>query len=73
MEGISRLDDYTGRFLKQNPVISPSFYSMKDLFLNIKGFRIFLNQGDQLLIRLIKILQASNGQDHHIVQIGVVL
>ena len=43
------------------------------LFLKIKGFRILLNQGDQLQIRLIMILQASNGQVHLIVQIGVVL
>jgi len=44
-----------------------------DLFLKIKRFRIFLDQRDQLLIGLIKILQASNDQDHLIVQIGVVL
>jgi len=63
------LVDYTGRFLKQNqflfqaPVfffggvrIGLSFYSMKDLFLKIKGSKILLNQGDQLLIGLIKIL-----------------
>ena len=75
-----------GRFLKQNqfsfqaPVffsngvqIGLSFYSTKDLFLKIKGFRILLDQGDQLQIRLIKILQASNGQDHLKVQVGVVL
>ena len=45
----------------------------KCLFLNIEGFKIFLAQGDQLQIRLIKFLQASNGQDHLIVQIEVVL
>ena len=44
-----------------------------DLFLKIKGSRILLEQGDQLLIEMIKILQAFNGQDHLIVQIGVVL
>ena len=62
------LVDYTGRFLKQNqfsfqpPVsfsdeiqIRLSFYSMKGLFLKIKGSRILLDQGDQLLIGLIKI------------------
>ena len=60
-------------FLSGGVQIKLSFYSMKSLFLKIKGSRIFLNQGDQLLIGLIKILQASNGQDHLIVQIGVVL
>jgi len=68
------LVDYTRRFLKQNqflfqaPVffssevrIVLSFYSMKDLFLKIIGFRFLLDQGDQLLIGLIKILQASKG------------
>ena len=44
---------------------------MKNLFLKIEGFRILLDQGDQLLIGLIKTLQASKGQDHLIVQIGV--
>jgi len=61
--------DYTGYFLKQNQFsfhaliffsdgvrIGLSFYSMKDLFLKINEFRILLDQGDQLLIRLIKIL-----------------
>ena len=43
------------------------------LFLKIDGFRILLDQGDQLQIGLIKILQASNGQDHLIVQIEVIL
>ena len=43
------------------------------LFLKIKGFRILLDQGDQLLIGLIKSLQVSNGQDHLIVPIGVIL
>ena len=43
------------------------------LFLKIEGFRILFDQGDQLQIGLIKILQASNDQDHLIVQIGVVL
>jgi len=47
------------------------FLFNEDLFLKIKGFRILLDQGDQLLIRLIKILQVSNDQDHLIVQIGV--
>ena len=49
------------------------FLFNEDLFLKIKGFRILLDQGDQLLIRLIKIIQASNSQDHLIDQIGVVL
>jgi len=49
------------------------FLFIEGLFLKIKGFKILLNQGDRLLIGLIKILQASNGQDHLIVQIGVVL
>ena len=43
---------------------------MKGLFLKIKGFKILLHQEDQLLIGLIKILQASNGQDHLIVDQG---
>jgi len=43
------------------------------LFLKIEGFKILLDQEDQLQIGLIEILQASNGQDHLIVQIGVVL
>jgi len=43
------------------------------LFVKIKMPKILLDQGNQLLIRLIKILQASNGQDHLIVQIEVVL
>jgi len=42
------------------------------LFLKIEGFKILLDE-DQLQIGLIEILQASNGQDHLIVQIGVVL
>ena len=50
-----------------------SFYSMKDLFLKIKGSRILLDQGDQLIIEIIKIFRASKGQDHLIVQIVVVL
>ena len=45
----------------------------EDLFLNLKGFRIRLDQGDQLLIGLIKILQVSNGQNHLIVRIGFAL
>ena len=45
----------------------------EDLFVKIEEFRILLDQGDQIQIELIKILQASNGQDHLIVQIGVVL
>jgi len=48
------------------------FLFNEDLFLKIKG-SILLDQGDQLLIEIIKILQASNGQDHLIVQIRVVL
>ena len=44
---------------------------MKDLFLKIKESRIFLDQKDQLLIKLIKILHASNNQDYLIVRIGV--
>ena len=36
------------------------------LFLKNIGSRILLDQEDQLQIRLIKILQASNGQ-HHLV------
>ena len=43
------------------------FLFNEDLFLNIKGSRILLDQGDQLLIGLIKILQASNDQDYLIV------
>ena len=35
------------------------FLFNEDLFLKIKEFRILLDQGDQLTIRLIKILQAS--------------
>ena len=75
-----------GRFLKQNQFpfqasvsfsgrvrIGFSFYSIKGLFLKIKEFRILLDKGDQFLIGLINILQASNDQDHLIVQIGVVL
>ena len=49
------------------------FLFNEDLFLKIKGFKIFLDQGDQLLIGLIKILQACNDQDHLIIQVGVVL
>jgi len=49
------------------------FLFNEDLFLKIKRCKILLDQGDQLLIRLIKILQASNSQDHLIVQIEVVL
>ena len=45
------------------------FLSNEDLFLNIKGPRLLLDQGDQLPIGLIKFLQASNSQDHLIVQI----
>jgi len=41
--------------------------------VKIKGFRILLDQGDQFLKGLIKILQPSKSQDHLIVQIGVVL
>ena len=49
------------------------FLFNEGLFLKIKGFEIRLDQKDQLLIRLIKIFQASNDQDHLIIQIGVVL
>jgi len=49
------------------------FLFNEGLFLKIKGFRILLNQRDQFLRRLIKVLQSSKGQDHLIVQIGVVL
>ena len=48
------------------------FLFNEDLFLKIEGFRILLDQEDQLQI-LIKILQASNGQDHLLVQRGIVL
>ena len=48
------------------------FLFNEGLFLKIKGFRILLDQGDHL-IGLIKMLQASNDQDHLIVQIRVVL
>ena len=80
------LVDYTEYFLKQNqfsfqaPVffsggirIGLNFYSMKNLFLKIKGSKILVDQRYQLLIGLIKIRQTSDGQDHLIVQIGVVL
>ena len=43
----------------------------ESLFLKIEGSRILLDQGDQLLIGFIKILQVSDGQDLLIVQIGV--
>jgi len=33
---------------------------MKSLFLKVEGLRILLDQEDQLLIGLFKILQASN-------------
>ena len=49
------------------------FLFNEDLFLKIKGFRILLDQENQLLIVLVKILQVSKGQNHIIVQIGVVL
>jgi len=49
------------------------FLINEGLFLKIKGFKVFLTQGDQLLIGLIKIFQAFYNQDHLIVQIGVVL
>ena len=45
----------------------------EDLFLKVEEFRILPDQGDQLQIGLIKILQAFNGQNYLIVQIGVVL
>jgi len=43
------------------------------LFLEIEEFKILIDQGDQLLIRLIKILQASDNQDYLIVQIKIIL
>ena len=49
------------------------FLFNEDMSLKIKGSKILLDRGDQLLIGLIKILQASNGQDHLIVQIRFVL
>jgi len=49
------------------------FLFNEDLFLKIKRSRFLLDQGDQLLIELIKTFQAFNDQDHLIVQIGVVL
>ena len=49
------------------------FLFNEDLFLKIKRFRILLDQGDQLQLGLIKILQASNDQNHLMVQIRVVL
>ena len=49
------------------------FLFSEDLFLKFKGSRILLDQEDQLIIGLIKILQASNGQDYLIVQIEVVV
>jgi len=49
------------------------FQFNEDLFLKIKESRILLDKGDQLLIEWIKILQASNDNDHLIIQIGVVL
>jgi len=42
-------------------------------FLKIEEFRILLDQWGELLIGMLKILQASNDQDHLRVQIGVVL
>jgi len=43
---------------------------IEGLFLKIEGSRIFLDQEDQLLIVLIKILQASYSEDHLKVRIG---
>ena len=43
------------------------------LFLEFKGSRVLLDLGDERLIKLNKILQASDGQDYRVVQIGVVL
>jgi len=40
------------------------FLFNEGLILKIKGSRILLYQGDQLLIGFIKIFQVSNGQDH---------
>ena len=45
------------------------FLFNEGLFLKIKESRILLDQEDQLLIGLIKILQEFNGQDHLIVQL----
>ena len=60
-------------FLFRRSMNRIQFLFNKDLFLSIKRSRILLDQGDQLLIGLIKILQASNDQDHLIVKIRVVL
>jgi len=43
------------------------FLFSEDLFLKIKRYKILLDQGDQLSMGLIKILQVSNDQDHLIV------
>ena len=45
------------------------FYSMK-FISKIKNYSILLDQEDQFLIRLIKILQASYNQDHLRVRTG---
>ena len=46
---------------------------MNVFFLKFKGSIILLDQKDQLLIELFKILQASDGHDHLRVRIRVVL
>ena len=70
----AKLVSFSGAgFLSRGVRTRFSFYSMKGIFLMIKGSKILLDQEDQLLIGLIKILQASNGQNHLIVQIEVVL
>jgi len=60
-------------FLFRRSMNKIQFLFNEGLLLKIKGSKIFLDQGDQLLIGLIKILQTSNDQNHLIVQIGVVL
>ena len=45
----------------------------EDLSVKFKGFRILLDQEDQLLMGMMKILQAFDGQDHSKVKIKFVL
>jgi len=52
--------------------IKLKFYSLKDLFLKIKEFRIVVDQKINFL-RIDQVLQASDGQDYLIVRIGYVL
>ena len=85
MEGISRLGLSASRRAFSEAKLIPfqaptsfsggvrielSFQFNEGLFVKVKGSKILLDQGDQFLIRLIKILQVSNGQ-HLIVKIGV--